>query len=165
MKMIHCGDIHLDSRMESNLPTQKARERNAEICASFTRMIRFGQDNGVKVALIAGDLFDTAHASAQTVQFVLDRIRDAADMDFLYLKGNHDENVDIFEGMELPGNFKTFGNRWTSYRYGDVVISGVEPENWETYYDGLDLKPEDTNIVLLHGQVSASEGKDNILIW
>ena len=31
-------------------------------------------------------------------------------------------------GMELPENFKTFNNRWSSYRYDDVVISGVEPE-------------------------------------
>ena len=164
MKLIHSGDIHLDSRMESNLPAQKARERNTEICATFTRMIRFGRDNGVRVVLIAGDLFDTAHASAQTVRFVLDRIRDAADMDFLYLKGNHDESADIFEGMEFPENFKTFGNRWTSYRYGDVVISGVEPEDWETYYDGLDLKPEDTNIVLLHGQVSTQTGEELICL-
>ena len=48
MKLIHCGDIHLDSRMESNLSGEKARERNVEICATFTRMIRYGQDHGVK---------------------------------------------------------------------------------------------------------------------
>ena len=27
MKIIHCADIHLDSKMESNLSKEKARER------------------------------------------------------------------------------------------------------------------------------------------
>ena len=163
MKLIHCGDIHLDSRMESNLSGEKSRERNAEICATFTRMIRFGLDHGVKVLLIAGDLFDTARASVQTVQFVLDRIRDAKEMDFLYLRGNHDVG-DPFEGMELPENLKTFSNQWASYRYGDVVISGVEPDNWEDYYNGLELNPEETNIVMLHGQTSTQAGKELICL-
>ena len=162
MKMIHCGDIHLDSRMESNLDREKARERNAEICATFTRMIRWGLERGVKAVLIAGDLFDTARVSGQTVQFVLDRIREAKGMDFLYLRGNHDENRNLFEGMELPENLKTFGDRWTSFRYGDVVISGVEPENWESFYDELELSPEDTNIVMLHGQIAAQIGPELI---
>ena len=163
MKLIHCGDIHLDSRMESNLSAEKARERNAEICATFTRMIRYGQDHGVKAVLIAGDLYDTARASVQTAQFVLDRIRDAKEMDFLYLRGNHDE-ADPFEGMELPENFKTFSSRWTAYRYGDVVISGVEPENWEDFYDGLELNPEETNIVMLHGQTATQTGDELICL-
>ena len=38
MKLIHCSDLHLDSRMESNLSAAQARERNAEICATFARL-------------------------------------------------------------------------------------------------------------------------------
>ena len=163
MKLIHCGDIHLDSRMESNLSPEKARGRNAEICATFTRMLRYGQDHDVKVLLIAGDLFDTCRASAQTVQFVLDRIRDAKEMDVLYLRGNHDEG-DPFQGMDIPENLKFFGPGWTYYRYGDVVIAGAEPENWESFYEELNLEPRDTNIVMLHGQVSAQPGGELICL-
>ena len=164
MKLIHCGDIHLDSRMESNLSPEKARERNAEICATFTKMIRYGMDHGVKAVLISGDLFDTARASGRTVQFVLDRIREAGEMDFLYLRGNHDEDAHLFEGMELPKNLKMFGPHWMSFRYGDVVVSGVEPENWEDFYDGLELNANDTNIVMLHGQVSTQTGRELICL-
>ena len=164
MKMIHCGDIHLDSRMESNLSREKARERNAEICATFTRMIRYGVEHDVRAVLIAGDLFDTPRASSQTVQFLLDRIRDAKDMDFLYLRGNHDEYANSFAGLELPENLKFFRNNWTSYRYGDVVISGVEPDDWETYYDTLALGAEDTNIVMLHGQIAPQTGRELICL-
>ena len=163
MKLIHCGDIHLDSRMETNLSPEKARERNAEICATFTRMIRYGLDHGVKVLLIAGDLFDTCRASSQTVQFVMDRIRDAKEMDVLYLRGNHDEG-DPFEGMDLPENLKFFGSDWTYYRYEDLVIAGVEPENWESFYEELELNPQDTNIVMLHGQTSTQPGRELICL-
>ena len=31
MKLIHCADLHLDSRMESGLPPEKARERRMEL--------------------------------------------------------------------------------------------------------------------------------------
>ena len=164
MKLIHCGDIHLDSRMESNLSGEKARERKAEICATFTRMIRYGLDHGVEAVIIAGDLFDTDRASGQTVRFVLDRIRDAKEMDFFYLRGNHD--VSGFEGMELPENLKTFGRDWTCYRYGDVVIGGMDMdrEKWDACYDALDL-PEDTvNILTLHGQVSTQPGEELIAL-
>ena len=54
MKIIHCGDIHLDSRMQSNLPAVKARERNAEICATFVRMVTFAAEKGVAAILMAG---------------------------------------------------------------------------------------------------------------
>ena len=164
MKLIHCGDIHLDSRMESNLSREKARERSSEICATFTRMIRYGMEQGVRAILIAGDFFDSPRASTQTVQFLLDRMGEAREMDFLYLRGNHDEGLNLFEGLDVPENFKTFRNSWTSYRYGNVVISGVEPEDWETYYDGLKLMPEDTNIVMLHGQVSSQTGRELICL-
>ena len=164
MKLIHCGDVHLDSRMESNLPREKARERSAEICATFTRMIRYGMDHGVRAVLIAGDFFDTPRVSTQTVQFLLDRMEEAREMDFLYLRGNHDEGLNLFEGMEMPENFKTFRDGWCSYRYEDVVISGVEPEDWETYDEGLELNSEDTNIVMLHGQVSTQTGRELICL-
>jgi len=166
MKLIHCSDIHLDSKMESNLTAAQARERSAEILATFGRMVQFAKANQVDAVLIAGDLFDTRRVSARTADFVLDVIRSAENVDFLYLRGNHDEAHDVFADRELPGNFKTFGNEWTSWRYGDVVITGLEPdrENREELYDSLNLNPEDTNIVMLHGQVSASMGAEQIAL-
>lgn len=39
MKLIHCADLHLDSRMESGLPPEKARERRMELLHTFTKMV------------------------------------------------------------------------------------------------------------------------------
>lgn len=164
MKFIHCSDIHLDSRMESNLPVTKARERNAEICATFVRMVDFAAKNGVEAVLMAGDLFDTDKVSAQTVNLVLDQITRHPGIDFLSLRGNHDANA--FAGMELPQNLKTFGSHWGSYPYGNILITGIEPEreNWEQFYDSLDLPEDKTNIVMLHGQTGTQSGEEIIAL-
>lgn len=164
MKFIHCSDLHLDSKMEQHLSAAQARERNAECCATFARLVRYAAEEDVTAVLIAGDMFDTERTSAQTAGFVLDQIRNTPGVDFLYLRGNHDEAV--FDGLELPCNFKTFGDAWTYHRYGDVVIAGLElnRENWNGMYDALELKNEDVNIVMLHGQESTQPGCEEIAI-
>ena len=159
MKFIHCSDIHLDSKMERNLTGAQARERNAEVCATFARMAAFAAEQGVTAVLVAGDLFDTERTTAQTVGFVLDTIRNVPNVDFLYLRGNHD--VSAFEGWDTPDNFKTFGDVWTYHRYGDVVIAGME---LEADYDGLTLPEETVNIVTLHGQTSTQPGEELIAL-
>lgn len=164
MKFIHCSDIHLDSSMECNLSAAQARERNAEVCATFARMAAFAAEHDVTAVIIAGDLFDTQRATAQTAGFVLDTIRSVPNVDFLYLRGNHD--VSGFEGMALPENLKTFGSRWTCYRYENVIVAGMDMERdkWEACYDELDLPEETVNIVTLHGQVSTQPGEELIAL-
>ncbi len=164
MKILHCSDIHLDSPMERNLPPEQARERNAELCATFARMVGYAVREGFRAVLIAGDLFDSRRASARTARFVLDQIRSAPEVDFLYLRGNHDEGRSPFDGMELPENFKTFGKDWTSHRYGDVVITGAEPEDWAGIYETLSLDPVDTNLLMLHGQISTQPGAEQVCL-
>ena len=164
MKFIHCSDLHLDSKMEQHLSAAQARERNAECCATFARLVRYAAEQNVTAVLIAGDMFDTERASAQTAGFVLDQIRNTPQVDFLYLRGNHDEAV--FDGMELPENFKTFDTDWSYHRYEDVVIAGLElnGENWESMYNTLALQKEDTNIVMLHGQESTKPDREQIAL-
>lgn len=166
MKIIHCSDIHLDSKMEANLTAQQAKERNAEISATFTRMVSYAEEHHVDAVLIAGDLFDTRRFSAQTADVVMDRIRRASRIDFLYLRGNHDEAGNPFSGMELPDNFKTFGDSWIYYTYGDVTIAGLElgRENWNTMYAQLELRKDQTNIVMLHGQTATQPGEEMVAL-
>ena len=52
MKFIHCSDIHLDSKMERNLTAAQARERNAEVCATFARMAAFAAEESVTAVLL-----------------------------------------------------------------------------------------------------------------
>ncbi|MBQ9148083.1 MAG: metallophosphoesterase [Oscillospiraceae bacterium] len=164
MRMIHCSDLHLDSAMETNLSARQARERNDEICATFSKLVTWAVEHQVEAVLIAGDLFDSRRVSVRTADFVLDRISRAPEVDFLYLRGNHDESRDGFSDRTLPDNLKTFSAEWTTYRYGNVAVTAMEPENWETMYDSLHLSPDDTNIVMLHGQEATQPGEELIAV-
>ncbi len=166
MKLIHCSDIHLDSPMESNLSAQQARERNTEICSTFSRMVDYAKNNAVTAVLIAGDLFDTQRISATTSAYILDVIRQAGEVDFLYLKGNHDESSLAFSGQHLPENLKLISDRWTYFNYDFLTIAGVEltADNCTSIYSDLSLDDQGTNIVMLHGQDTTQPGVDCVCL-
>ena len=164
MKIIHCADLHLDSKMESNLPKEKAEERKKELLQTFSNMVLYAKDNDVKVILIAGDLFDTASTQQirikKQVGYVISQ---NPEITFLYLRGNHDQN-DYFSTMEnKPDNLKGFGTAWTSYTFDNVVITGRElPEKiTDSVYNELILDKNVVNIVVLHGQISTYDNKND----
>ena len=162
MKILHCADLHLDSRLSAHLPREKARERRDELLVTFTRMADYADGCGAAAVLIAGDLFDTRHVSPRTRNVVLSAFRAHPEIAFFYLRGNHDRD-DLLEGPEAPPeNLYLFGEKWRSYPLGEtaggraVTVTGAEPggEDPRGLYDALDLRPEDVNIVLLHGQAA-----------
>ena len=154
MKLIHCADIHLDSPMETNLSADKARERKLEIRSTFARLVRTAADEGVEAILIAGDLFDGARVTKSTENYVLDLIASHPMIDFFYLSGNHDKGSSLANATQLPANLYTFGKLWSTYRRGNVAITGAAIPDADT----LSLNAEDVNILLLHGQERRSAG-------
>ena len=156
MKLIHCADLHLDSPMESNLSSDKARERKGEIRATFRRLIERAEAEGVAAVLIAGDLFDSERVTKSTEKYVRELILSHPSVAFFYLAGNHDRGASLKAWDECPDNLFLFDDGWVSYRLGDVVITGSERPNPDT----LSLRAEDCNVVLLHGQVGT--GRDAI---
>ena len=154
MKLIHCADIHLDSPMETNLSADKARERKLEIRSTFARLVRTAADEGVEAILIAGDLFDGARVTKSTENYVLDLIASYPQIDFYYLSGNHDQGSTLANAAQLPANLYTFGKVWSTYRRGNIAITGAATPDADT----LSLNPEDVNILLLHGQERRGAG-------
>lgn len=166
MKIIHCADLHLDSALGSNFSPEKAVQRNAELCATFARLVRYAIREQVSAVLIAGDLFDSAYVSARTADFVTEQMRAAKDVTFFCLRGNHDGVRDAFEIVNKPDNLVTFGPSWESHRIGNAVITAMEPtgQMWMDMYTALQLSPQDVNIVMLHGQVAAQPGPEMIAL-
>lgn len=163
MKLIHCGDIHLDSKMKTSLSRDLAKERRNEILLTFSKMVEYAASNDVKVIMIAGDLFDTDMVTKNTKNVVRNAILNHPQIDFLYLKGNHDKENFLGDFETIPENLKLFGENWCSYDYDDVSITGVElsPINKNGIYGTLKLERDRLNIVLLHGQDSPYAGKDD----
>lgn len=154
---IHTADLHLDSAL-SILPKDKSAERKDELVVTFGRMVEYAKSKGAVAVLIAGDLFDTdsvAQQESRIMRQVSSIIMDASGIDFLYLRGNHDAMA--WAQDDKPGNLKTFcSDKWTSYTYGDVVVTGRETGSGAIdamVYADLTLDAEKTNIVMLHGKV------------
>ncbi len=152
--------------METGLTPEQARQRRGEICQTFGRLADRAAQEGVTALLIAGDLFDRSRVTAATVDWVLSVVEGHPTVDFLYLRGNHDESRRAFAGRTLPANLHTFSECWHSRRYGSIVISGVEltAANADSIYDTLTLNPEDTNLVMLHGQISTRSGENLVCL-
>ena len=162
MKIIHCADLHLDSKMTANLSKEQAKERKMEVLRTFSRMVDYAVKHGVSVIMIAGDMFDTRNVSATVRNFVRDVIINHPEIDFLYLRGNHDNDNFLSKMEEIPDNLCLFGDKWSTYTYGKVAITGLElnKENMLTAYNTLVLNHEAYNIVMLHGQLTEYKSRN-----
>ena len=164
MRLIHCADLHLDSKMESNLDKEQALLRRSELIETYERMVEYASENNVRAILIAGDLFDKSHIRKEAKKRVVAQIEMHPEIDFYYLKGNHDRCDFMEDGIDdIPENFHMFTDQgWTSYTCEDVVITGMEinADNVSTMPQRLALDSMNTNIVMLHGQQSDYDGRD-----
>lgn len=158
MKILHCADVHLGSKMESKFPKEISDERKREVRAAMNRMVDYADKNGIKIIMLSGDIFDSDRPLKKDKEFFYSVVKNNPDIDFLYLRGNHDKQESYVEyGLE---NLKTFSDVWTSYDYGETVITGIEidEKNALSLYSSLKLQPEKNNIVMLHGQLAKSSG-------
>ena len=71
MKIIHCSDLHLDSKLEANLDKEKAKQRRDEILYSFQNMVNFANNNDVR---IIGVKNITTHAGATSLIYMMKNI-------------------------------------------------------------------------------------------
>lgn len=153
VKIIHLADVHLGSKIESKLPKDKVEIRKSEVRQAFNKVINYANENSIKIILISGDLFDSARPLKKDKDFFYSVVKNNPDIDFIYLRGNHD-SLESFSDEE-PSNLKKFSEKWKTYSYGDVTVSGVEfsKENKSEVSCGLHLPPDSKNIVMLHGSI------------
>ncbi len=164
MKLIHCADLHLDSKLHTHLDKERAKRRRDELLHNFERLAQYAAENDVEALLIAGDLFDRDNVSALARNTVLSVIEAHPQIRFYYLRGNHDIGDCLGEAASgadaaLPNLF-LFGNRWKTYQEGKegrIAITGMEltRENSAGALVSLRTDPDCFNIVMLHGQESA----------
>ena len=169
MKIIHCADVHLDSKMTAHLPPEEAGKRRRELLHTFRRMLEFAAQNEVAAIIIAGDLFDGDSVSVLAKNTVYEGITSYPDIDFYYLRGNHDASSFLNGLSHIPANLKLFGQEWTYYTAnaggaGNIVISGLEltEQNLRRRYEDLTLDSRCFNIVVLHGQIGSGSQVETI---
>lgn len=170
MRIIHTGDLHLDSSMRTNLDERKRKERKNELTNNFERLSETALKLGVTAIIIAGDLFDTKSVSKTVARAVLVEIEKHPSITYYYLKGNHDRDSFvnyITENGDIPDNLYMFKNEWTKYVLNPegnkkIVLMGAEFDKTNNNYltSSLNLSLDDINIVTLHGQENEYRGKD-----
>ncbi len=160
MKIIHCADIHLGSTLTSIKDDKKRLVRKNEIRNSFSRLVGYAKSNDVHCILLSGDVFDSDTPAIEDKKFFYDAISANKDINFYYLKGNHDKNE--ISKIECENLF-VFNDSWNSYKYNDVTITGIEinKDNINNLYSSLKLDENSFNIVMLHGDIN-TKGKDFI---
>lgn len=161
MKFIHTADIHLGSSLNLGVSREKIEERRVELRNTFKNIVEFAVLKNARAILLSGDVFDGERALKKDKEFFYNIVKNNPNIDFLYLRGNHDIKEGFFESYP---NLKLFSDEWTYYNYENVVISGIEmtSKNASSLYQTLNLKENDVNICMLHGQVSDSAGYDLI---
>ena len=161
-KFIHCADVHLGSKMESKLPKAKAEQRRGEVRNTFHRMVEYAKAEGVRAILLSGDIFDSDRPLKRDKEFFYDVVKENPEIDFVYLRGNHDSQESYVE--EGLSNLKTFSTEWTGYDYGEVYICGLEiaRENAQSLYTTLKLDKDRKNLVMLHGNADKTTGMDKV---
>ena len=148
MKLIHCGDIHLESPLSTNFDHATALKRRNELLVSFIKMVKYAVDNGIKAILIAGDIFDAQDVSRETMAVVMACIMKNEAITFIYLPGNHEKDVLLRSFGTVPENLKVFTPENKMFIVENVVVAHADtPEELPQLYPG------DMNIVMYHGDM------------
>lgn len=162
MKILHTSDLHIGSPLTSRLSKDKVRERKAELLSGFERMIEEAVYQRVQAVIIAGDLFDTERITKSNAERVIGAMARYPYLDFLYLPGNHEKKALLECGVPLPDNLKIFGEDWTYFDYGEVMIVGRQQITSEAFA-ALELGYEKTNVVVLHGALQDGRSAGEII--
>ena len=173
MRFIHCADLHLDSKMESALPKEKARERREELLMTWERLVEYAAANRVRAVLISGDIFDKPHNRKDARNRVREIMERHPEIDFYCLRGNHDNSDFLMDVRteDVSDTILRFRNdEWVMYSYDDdtqrIVIAGREINKDKSYDMSRDLVLDqaDFNIVMLHGSISGTDDENRINI-
>ena len=150
MKIIHTGDIHLDSPL---VGVKNPEARRHELLTALVNLSEYANNNGVSAILVAGDLFDDKFTTAQTVQSVADIVK-SCKADWFVLRGNHGGSAPYGKLAELCPQVHFFGDEWAYYNFGNVTICGRELGHDDVAkWSQLSLDPARYNVVVLHGDV------------
>lgn len=121
MRILHTGDVHLDSPF-AGLSAKVAEARRRDARDSFSAMMRYAAENDVDMVIIAGDLFESAFVTRETVA-VLRRDFSMLSCPVVIAPGNHD--------CAEPGGI------WSKKLFGDNVYAFTSNELSVLSFDSL----------------------------
>jgi len=163
IKLLHTGDIHLDSAF-SGLDSRSAEIRRNELRSAFTSMITYARMNNADLIIIAGDLFDSEYVTKETISILRREFESFAKPIFI-APGNHDpaSQKSIWHKKIFPDNVHVFTTEELSsvdledipvtvYGYAFTSQSMLDfPANSHSVND-----TERVNLLIAHGEITSS---------
>lgn len=148
MKILHIADVHLGVKI-NKLPKDKSALMKDEMIFEFNNL--FENANSFDIILICGDLFNSKQVSMKLLKSFYDAVKTFG-KPVLYVEGNHDEKF-IFDESK-PSNFIVLNNSYNCF-----TLNGV---NFYCDSDIEKLNKEETNVLLLHGNIDNSFDRDYV---
>lgn len=122
LKILHTGDIHLDSPF-SGLDARRSEIRRAELRSTFSSLMTYVRDNSIDLLLITGDFFDTGFVTKETVSIVLREFSRVPDCKIVISPGNHDPYTpdSVYAKVKFPENVYIFkSSEQTSFSFPEL---------------------------------------------
>lgn len=163
IKILHTGDVHLDSPFASASASVSEVRRN-ELRATFTSMMTYARMNGIDLILIAGDLFDNNFVSRETVALLMREFA-AAPCPIVISPGNHDARTpgSVWDKTKFPDNVFVFANETVSrFSFPELntdVYGYAFTSKYLDHFPPAGAVPADSdriNILLAHGDMAGS---------
>lgn len=109
IRILHTGDIHLDSPF-SRLSPEQSEERRGELRQTFSRLMALVREKEIDIVLIAGDLFDRAYVTAATADLLIEEFSACPGCRFFIAPGNHDPYTpgSLYASGRLPAHVHVF---------------------------------------------------------
>ncbi len=162
LKILHTGDIHLDSPF-ARLDADRARKRREELRAAFSAMIAYARGSAVDLVLMAGDIFESEFVTRQTEEILLRELsrlscpvviapgnHDCASPDSIWMRDIFPDNVYIFRTPEITKfsfdhlNTDVYGYAFTSPEMTVSPLCGRRVQD-----------PTRINLLCAHGDTSS----------
>ena len=115
LRILHAGDLHLDSAFSAFLPHAAARRRACQ-CEAFEALLEEARALGVSLVLLAGDCFDTVMPNPDTVRRFFSALEKTG-VPVVIAPGNHDfyTKGGFWDSMPLPPNVYLFNEAQLGY--------------------------------------------------
>lgn len=109
VRILHTGDLHLDSPFACLSP-EKSDERRNELRETFLRLVTLAREEAVDLLLIAGDLFDGEYITARTANRIIEELGALRRTEVVIAPGNHDPYTEksLWASGRLPANVHVF---------------------------------------------------------
>ncbi|HYX85444.1 MAG TPA: metallophosphoesterase [Gaiellales bacterium] len=124
MKILHLADIHLDRVFRDADDRRGAARRRAELRDALSRALAAGKAEGVGAVCLAGDVYEHASVTADTVAFLSGELA-RAEVPVLVAPGNHDpvNSGSPWRLADWPGNVHVFtSDRPEAFELGEGVV-------------------------------------------